>query len=83
MGIRSHPPMDFRWVEYDLINPFKEESLKLSDDHVDPMHRYLLCSKRLMGFVLKTRTWGKPPICQLHLSIIRVRDNADSSTRIA
>ncbi|KAI1844808.1 hypothetical protein JX266_009036 [Neoarthrinium moseri] len=57
MGLRPHPPQNFRWKEYDLINPLKEKTLELLEGQNDPLHRYLLCSKRLMGFVLKTRSW--------------------------
>ncbi|KAI2622556.1 P-loop containing nucleoside triphosphate hydrolase protein [Hypoxylon sp. NC1633] len=57
LGLRQHPPSKFLWTEYDLIDPSKVESLDFPNGPRDPKHRYLLCSRRLMGFVLKSRTW--------------------------
>ncbi|CAJ2499893.1 Uu.00g027460.m01.CDS01 [Anthostomella pinea] len=47
-----------RWKEYDLIDPLKDSPLELvGGPDADANHRYMLCSKRLMGFALKSRTW--------------------------
>lgn len=59
MGLRPHPPQNFPWRIYDLIDPYNEKTLDLPDDFDDPKHRYLLCCKRLMGFVLQSRRWGR------------------------
>lgn len=56
---RPHPPRSFPWTEYDVINPALEKSLELPEGYEDRQHRYLLCTRLLMGFVLKSRTWGK------------------------
>ncbi|KAI1460023.1 P-loop containing nucleoside triphosphate hydrolase protein [Annulohypoxylon moriforme] len=55
-GGRPHPPRDFPWAEYDMINP-QHGGLELQDNHPDPQHRYLLCPGILMGLALRTRTW--------------------------
>ncbi|KAI0006515.1 P-loop containing nucleoside triphosphate hydrolase protein [Xylariaceae sp. FL0662B] len=58
LGLRPHPPPRFMWTRYDLIDPSHEATLELSDGpEKDPKHRYLLCSKRVMGFALKSRSW--------------------------
>ncbi|KAI1081971.1 P-loop containing nucleoside triphosphate hydrolase protein [Whalleya microplaca] len=58
LGLRPHPPPGFIWTKYDLIDPSNETTLELSDGpEEDIKHRYLLCSKRLMGFALKSRSW--------------------------
>ncbi|KAI1774648.1 hypothetical protein F4818DRAFT_418514 [Hypoxylon cercidicola] len=56
-GLRSHPPSKFLWIDYDLIDPTKVESLDLPSGPRGVKHRYLICSRRLMGFVLKARKW--------------------------
>ncbi|CZR56708.1 related to TOB3 (member of AAA-ATPase family) [Phialocephala subalpina] len=57
LGLRPHPPSDFPWTNYDMINPLDEKSLELPEGYEDRDHRYLLCTRRLMGFVLKSRSW--------------------------
>lgn len=60
LGLRPHPPSNFIWTEYDLIDPTTVKSLDLPDrPEKELKHRYLICSRRLMGFVLKSRQWGK------------------------
>ncbi|KAI1408085.1 hypothetical protein F5Y13DRAFT_205079 [Hypoxylon sp. FL1857] len=56
LGKRPHPPKDFPWTEYDLIDP-AHNTLELPDSYPDRQHRYLLCSGQLVGFALKSRTW--------------------------
>ncbi|TWU71120.1 hypothetical protein ED733_001833 [Metarhizium rileyi] len=56
---RPHPPRSFPWAEYDVINPTVEKSLELPEGYADRNHRYLICTRLLMGFVLKSRTWEK------------------------
>ncbi|KAI0020756.1 ATPase [Xylariomycetidae sp. FL0641] len=56
-GLRKHPPTKFIWKNYDLIDPEEVTSLDLPPEPRGTKHRYLICSRRLGGFVLKTRTW--------------------------
>lgn len=55
---RPHPPPRDPWSEYDMILPTLEHGLELPEGYPDKEHRYLICTRRLMGFALKTRTWG-------------------------
>ncbi|KAI4861955.1 P-loop containing nucleoside triphosphate hydrolase protein [Hypoxylon rubiginosum] len=57
LGLRQHPPSKFMWIDYDLIDPTKVESLDLPGGPRGVKHRYLICSRRLFGFVLKARKW--------------------------
>ena len=49
------------WESYDNIDPKKTASLDLpySSKEKNKKHRYLLCSKKVIGFILKSRKWGK------------------------
>lgn len=55
---RPHPLPQDPWSEYDMILPTLEHGLELPEGYPDTEHRYLICTRRLMGFALKTRTWG-------------------------
>ncbi|KAK8102066.1 hypothetical protein PG984_015212 [Apiospora sp. TS-2023a] len=66
-GKRVHPPPGFQWTDYDLINPTTTTSLELPGCSHGKDHRYFLCSRRLFGFVFKSRKWGKSLPRQLHL----------------
>lgn len=59
LGCRPHPPKGFLWTAYDLIHP-EFDDLELPEEYKDRDHRSLLCSGLLVGFVLKSRTWGMP-----------------------
>ncbi|KAK6857300.1 hypothetical protein PG995_007487 [Apiospora arundinis] len=50
----------FPWHAYDNIDP-KSPSLDLKDCRVgqDRRHRYLLCPRRVIGFILKSRNWDQ------------------------
>ncbi|TVY86811.1 ATPase family AAA domain-containing protein 3B [Lachnellula willkommii] len=50
----------FIWTAYDNINPKETESLELTDPVTGGVsrHRYLLCPTRVVGFVLKSRSWA-------------------------
>lgn len=57
---RPHPVKGFPWAEYDVIDPTEVESLELPElGDRDKMHRYILCSHQLWGFVLKSREWRR------------------------
>ncbi|TPX12710.1 uncharacterized protein E0L32_000887 [Thyridium curvatum] len=56
-GRRPHPPPDFPWARYDLIDPETENNLVLANSPEGPRHRYMLCSPILWGFDLKAREW--------------------------
>ncbi|KAK7972492.1 hypothetical protein PG988_006626 [Apiospora saccharicola] len=60
-GKRVHPPPGFQWTDYDLINPTTTTSLELPGGSHGKDHRYFLCSRRLFGFVFKSRKWGRSP----------------------
>ncbi|KAH6630497.1 P-loop containing nucleoside triphosphate hydrolase protein [Chaetomium sp. MPI-SDFR-AT-0129] len=62
-GRRPHPPANFPWSRYDLIDPMKEKDLTMESNKHGPKHRYLICDSTLYGFALKSRTWE-----QLHVS---------------
>jgi hypothetical protein len=51
----------FIWTAYDNINPKETETLEFTDPITGAVsrHRYLLCPKRVIGFVLKSRNWGE------------------------
>ncbi|KAI1338825.1 P-loop containing nucleoside triphosphate hydrolase protein [Xylariaceae sp. FL0016] len=67
IGLRPHPPASFKWTDYDLIDPATVATLDLSESHgVDIKHRYLLCSKRLMGVSLKSRNWHVLDVANCH-----------------
>ncbi|KAF7517968.1 hypothetical protein G7054_g13628 [Neopestalotiopsis clavispora] len=65
-GARPHPPPNFPWTDYDILNPLIQESLELPSTYPDRDHRYLLCERSIWGFVLNTRTWAQldPAYCQ-------------------
>ncbi|KAI0850005.1 hypothetical protein F5Y00DRAFT_268766 [Daldinia vernicosa] len=44
-----------RWAQYDNIDI--KEFNKLSDSSFPPYYKYLLCSRKLKGFMFNTRTW--------------------------
>jgi len=50
----------FKWACYDNINPKVTKTLDLDGEAmgVSAKHRYFLCPKRVIGFVLKSRKWG-------------------------
>ncbi|KAK0716572.1 hypothetical protein B0T21DRAFT_454345 [Apiosordaria backusii] len=56
-GRRAHPPRDFPWACYDLLDPMLDKDLTLQASTHGPNHRYLLCDSLLYGFILKTRSW--------------------------
>ena len=58
-GKRAHPPPGFQWTDYDLIDPLTTQTLELPGGPHGKNHRYLLCSRRLFGFVFKSRKWGE------------------------
>jgi hypothetical protein len=58
-GRRPHPLPGFRWADYDLLDPNLKLDLELPGSPEGPRHRYLLCSRVMHGFILKSRTWGK------------------------
>ncbi|RFN54455.1 p-loop containing nucleoside triphosphate hydrolase [Fusarium flagelliforme] len=49
----------FKWACYDNINPKVTKTLDLDRETigVSAKHRYFLCPKRVIGFVLKSRKW--------------------------
>ena len=54
-----HPRVNFPWARYDIIDPKGQKSLELIESSGKiSRHRYLLCTHRLAGFVLRSRTWG-------------------------
>jgi hypothetical protein len=59
-GKRSHPKKDYLWAKYDFIDAVVTNTLGSIDGAIkEPdRHCYLLCTRRLFGFVLKSRTWG-------------------------
>ncbi|KAK8071311.1 P-loop containing nucleoside triphosphate hydrolase [Apiospora hydei] len=57
LGKRVHPPPGFQWAAYDLIDPRVTKTLELPGSSHGKDHRYLLCSRRLFGFVFKSRRW--------------------------
>ncbi|KAK8024477.1 P-loop containing nucleoside triphosphate hydrolase [Apiospora rasikravindrae] len=57
-GKRAHPPPGFQWKDYDLIDPLTTQNLELPGGLHGINHRYLLCSRRLFGFVFKSRKWA-------------------------
>ncbi|KAH7123500.1 ATPase [Dactylonectria estremocensis] len=65
-GYRPHPPTDFPWTRYDLLDPNVEKDLEIPGAVNGPRHRYLLCGRLLHGFDLKSRTWVKVDVacCQ-------------------
>ncbi|KAK4195605.1 hypothetical protein QBC40DRAFT_352422 [Triangularia verruculosa] len=56
-GRRAHPPLNFPWASYDLLDPMRDKDLTLQSSARGPNHRYLLCDSLLHGFILKTRSW--------------------------
>lgn len=58
-GLRPHPPHGFPWTQYDILDPTVEQDLEIPGASEGSLHRYLLCQRRLPGFDLKSRTWGK------------------------
>ncbi|KAF7555179.1 hypothetical protein G7Z17_g2379 [Cylindrodendrum hubeiense] len=56
-GYRPHPPTDFPWTRYDLIDPNVEKDLEIPGAIHGPRHRYLLCDRSLHGFDLRSRGW--------------------------
>lgn len=60
-GRRPHPPPNFRWASYDVLDPFSEAHKDLEDlqSPEGPLHRYLLASRQIYGLALKSRQWGK------------------------
>lgn len=50
-----------KWVGYDYIDPKEVKSLAPIGIAAGESenHCYLLCSRRLMGFILKSRKWGE------------------------
>ncbi|KAH7131325.1 hypothetical protein EDB81DRAFT_137368 [Dactylonectria macrodidyma] len=66
-GYRPHPPTDFPWTRYDLLDPNVEKDLEIPGAANGPRHRYLLCGRLLHGFDLKSRTWVKVDVgyCQV------------------
>ncbi|KAI1445619.1 P-loop containing nucleoside triphosphate hydrolase protein [Annulohypoxylon stygium] len=65
LGGRPHPPKNFPWAEYDMIDP-RHGDLELPENYPDRQHRYLLCSGRLMGLALRTRTWEELDVQRCH-----------------
>lgn len=51
----------FLWSKYDNIDPKITKSLNLENPDTGEIsrHRYLLCPKRVMGFLLTKRKFGK------------------------
>ena len=59
-GQRPHPPTNFRWNKYDLLDPAVDKNLEVDVNGIDPpRHRYFICSNHLYGLILKSRTWGE------------------------
>lgn len=58
-GRKPHPLPGFRWKDYDLWDPSVHVDLEFLGAPERDCHRYLLCSRLLYGFVLKSRTWGE------------------------
>lgn len=58
-GYRPHPPEDFPWTRYDLIDPLVDQDLEIPGSINGSRHRYALCARLLHGFDLKSRSWGK------------------------
>lgn len=84
-GLRPHPPSKFMWIDYDLIDPAKVGSLDLPGGPRGLKHRYLLCARRLMGYVLKSRKWGEliliwhmkaTKLIDTHFTLIEILDVA-------
>jgi hypothetical protein len=53
-----------KWSGYDYIDPKKVKSLAsiAVAAGFSEKHSYLLCGGRLMGFILKSRKWGKSTV---------------------
>ncbi|KAK4145046.1 uncharacterized protein C8A04DRAFT_36176 [Dichotomopilus funicola] len=64
---RPHPPTNFPWSRYDLIDPMKEKDLTMESNKHGPKHRYLICSSTLYGFALKSRTWEQLHVDKCHV----------------
>ncbi|KAI1079829.1 ATPase [Whalleya microplaca] len=56
-GLRPHPPKDFPWTDYDVIDPKTEKTLELDGPDEHRELRYLLCPRYQYGFALKSRSW--------------------------
>ncbi|KAH8667874.1 P-loop containing nucleoside triphosphate hydrolase protein [Ilyonectria robusta] len=56
-GYRPHPPEDFPWTRYDLIDPLVDQDLEIPGSINGSRHRYALCARLLHGFDLKSRSW--------------------------
>ncbi|RYC61934.1 hypothetical protein CHU98_g4282 [Xylaria longipes] len=52
--------------EYDSIDPNTVQSLETEDTAQGSRHRYLICSRNLMGFVFKTRKWETLDVAFCH-----------------
>lgn len=66
-GRRPHPPTNFPWSRYDLIDPMLEKDLTMESSKHGPKHRYLICDSTLYGFALKSRTWEQLHVDKCHL----------------
>lgn len=60
-GMRPHPPPNFPWTHYDVLNPKIKKDLEIPGAAEGSLHRYLLCGHLLHAFDLRSRTWGKSP----------------------
>ncbi|KAJ3568239.1 hypothetical protein NPX13_g6491 [Xylaria arbuscula] len=58
-GQRPHPPKNFRWEAYDVLDPFQHRNLETDGSSEPPNHRYLLCNRYIWGLMLKSRTWAR------------------------
>lgn len=54
------------WSGYDLLNPSQNKDLELPNSAEGKLHRYLICNRRVPGFVLTSRTWCKPTLQRFH-----------------
>jgi len=54
--LRFHSKPGYIWAGYDFIDPAVCENLTNEEDE-DSGHRYMLCSSKLYGFALQSRTW--------------------------
>ena len=51
----------FPWNGYDNINPINTTDLEVVDSKTREInrHRYLLCPRKVLRFILKSRKWGR------------------------